>query len=245
MDLTQLAIVLIAAALAALIKSITGTGYPLILIPILGWTMNVADAVVLVTLSNLWINLRLAWNVRSAYTQASTVPTFVASAVIGSVLGGFVLAAISETILRLALAVTVVVFLVWRWRAPTFQVDQRRAISLSYPVGLAAGLSQGATGISGLIVTPWFMSLGRSREVFIFSMTAVYALGGIGQLFGIVLNDLMTRELLLLGLAPIPLVTLTSPIGVRIRDSLDTQKFDRAVMLILACSALSLVAQLL
>jgi len=80
----EIAVVLVAAAFASVVKSITGTGYPLVLIPVLALFGDVADAVVLVALPNLWLNGSLIWQARAAWSEASADLTrFLAASVVG------------------------------------------------------------------------------------------------------------------------------------------------------------------
>ena len=244
MSNTELLIILIAAIVAALVKSIAGFGYPLTLIPLLAVFIDVADAVVIVAPSNFVLNLRLLRNVRDRRHQVEGLSSFVPSAVLGAVIGALLLPVLPGRLLRALLVALILMFLLTRWRRPDVAISPATAKRYSPAVGAAGGLVYGATGIAGPIVSLWFLGLRLPRDVFVFSVTAVFALNGITQLIVLALRGLFVPDLLWPALALIPVTLFSVPVGLRVRERVSIPVFERFTMTLLAASAMSIFIRL-
>lgn len=244
MTTTEVVIVVLVGCCAGIIKSITGMGYPLVLLPILALFIDVADAVVIVAPSNLVLNLRLVGGARHEWSSSTTLPRFLAGAVVGAIAGSLLLTSLPNTLLLVALVVVIVMFLLSQVRSDTVTVSESQGRRLAPLVGAIAGVFQGAAGISGPVVTPWFLSVGLSRDAYLLSIGAVFALTGIAQLVVVGLQGVFTVELFSLGMALIPLTLLSFPAGVVIRERVSTDTFHRIILVLLATSAVSLVVRI-
>ena len=244
MSTTEIVIVLVASAIAALVKSTTGMGYPLVLLPVLALFIDVAEAVVIVAPSNLVLNSQLTWGMREHRSEARTLSSVLKWSVPGAVVGALLLPVLPDASLRIVLVVIIVVFLINRVRSPNTQLSESQSKRLAAPVGFFAGGFQGAAGISGPIVTSWFLSVGISRDAFIFSIATVFALSGFAQIVVLAIQGLFTPTLIALGAALIPLSFLIFPFGKKLRDMASPQMFERVVLGLLMCSAISLVLRL-
>lgn len=244
MSTTEIIIVLLVGGAAALVKSTTGMGYPLVLIPVLALFMDVADAVVIVAPSNLVLNVRLVGSKRHELPNATTLPRFLSGGVVGAVIGSLLLPELPNNLLRVLLVVIIVLFLAMQFREARVTLSAEKAERYAPSVGLVAGVFQGGAGVSGPIVTPWFLSLGLSRDAYLISIASAFALTGVAQLIVLAVQGLFTRELLLLSLALIPLSLVAFPIGERIRARISIAAFHRIVLVLLAASAVSLVARI-
>jgi len=244
MSNTELLIILIAAIVAALIKSIAGFGYPLILIPLLAIFIDVADAVVIVAPSNFVLNVRLLWDVRDRRQQVEGLASFIPGAVSGAAIGALLLPVLPGRLLRMLLVALILMFLLTRWRRPDVAISPATAKRYSPAVGAAGGLVSGTTGIAGPIVSLWFLSLRLPRDAFVFSVTAVFALNGIAQIVVLAIQGLFVPDLLWPALALIPLTLFFVPVGLRIREHVSIPAFERFTMTLLAASALSIFVRL-
>ena len=245
MSVTEVIVVFAVAAIAALVKSTTGMGYPLVLIPVLALFINIADAVVIIAPSNLYLNASLAWNVRRHRHQARTLRRFVGGGLVGAATGAVMLASLPERALRLLLVGVIVLFVLNRLLGERTDVSSGLAARLAAPVGAVAGFFQGASGISGPIVSPWFLSLGLTRDTYVFCITSVFACTGGMQMFIFGVHGTFTVKLLLLGLALIPIALVAMPVGMRLRQRLPVHMFENAVVLLLVGSAVSIVIRLI
>lgn len=244
MSTAELVVVILAAVLAALVKSTVGMGYPLVLLPALVLFMDVADAIIIVAPSNLVLNVSLMWGTRTAAPESPTLARFLWASVAGGAAGALVLTVIPDTALRLLLVGMIVAFLVGRGRSAAWTLGRSRALALAPLLGLIAGLFQGATGVSGPVVSAWFLSQRLVRNAFIVSITAAFTFSGLAQIVVLAVRGEFTRELLAVGLLLVPVAMLLTPIGVRLRERLSVARFESAVVMLLALSALSIVARM-
>ena len=245
MTSTEIFIILGIGIVASLTKSITGMGYPLILLPALALFIDVADAVVLVAPSNLLLNGKLSWGLRQERSKAITIPRFLVGGVVGAAIGTMLLPVLPDRVLRLLLIVIIVLFLVNRLLAKPSAMPRAFAERFSVPVGAVAGLFQGAAGISGPIVSPWFLSLDLRRETYIYSVATVFGVVGIVQLALMIVQGLFTTELVALAAVLVPIALLFFPVGERIRAHISVDVFERLILFLLASSAISLLVKVL
>ncbi len=241
----QIVLILTIAGFAAVVKSIAGFGYPLLLLPILAQFIDVVDAVLIVAPSNLFLNLGIAWRVRGQWREAKTLPVFTMAGVVGAVGGTLLLSSLPVQTFRLILFVILVAFLVNRLSGLQFTIADQKAHRLAPVVGGLAGVFQGAAGVSGPIVTPWFLSVDIERDTFIFAIASFFAVTQIGQMTVAAVDQLYTRDSIVIGLLLIPLSVLSLPIGAAIRDRISSAAFERVVIILLAISAATLLLRLL
>lgn len=244
MTVTQVVVVVLAAALAAVVKGTTGMGYPLTLIPVLALFIDISDAVVIVAPSNLYLNASISWSLRGERHNARTLRPFVLTGAVGAAIGAVLLEFLPDRTLRLFVVSVIVVFVANRFRRQSTELSPKLADRLAVPVGGIAGFSQGAAGLSGPLVIPWFMSLGLSRDTYIFCITWTFALTGLVQVVVFAIQGTFTMRLLLLGLALIPVALVMLPVGVLIRERISVELFERAVVGLLVISAASIVIRL-
>ena len=64
LDPTELAVVFLAIGAGAFIKGLTGTGFPLVAVPIMAIFLGVEHAVIVLQIPNLVSNLWLVWRYR-------------------------------------------------------------------------------------------------------------------------------------------------------------------------------------
>ncbi len=237
----QIVVVLLAAVVASLVKALLGSGYPLILVPAIALFLTVEDAVVIVAPANVALNLVIAYELRRYHDRSSGQSWFVASAVLGAAIGTLLLPVLPDRALRLTLVIVIGLFVVNRLRRVERNLAPATARRFTPIVGGIAGLFQGAAGVSGPIVAPWYLSLGLDRETFVYSVTVVYGLSSGMQLLVISTSGLFTTERLVLGLVLVPLSLAVTPAGSRLRGRIQPVLFERLVIGVLVLSAISLV----
>ncbi len=229
----------------ALVKGITGLGYPIILVPVAALFVDASEAVVLVTISNLGMNLQLIWKGRSERTETRTVKRFLLSSVVGAMIGGYLLTFISDQVLRAVLIGVVAIFIGSRLWAPDVRIPPGLADRWSIPVGGIAGLFQGATSVSGPIVTPWFMSLGLARNTFVFSLSLVFGASGLAQILALALGGQFTADLFVVSVGLTPIALVVAEVGIALRSRLPKERFEQSVLVVLGLSAIGLTAKLI
>ena len=241
----QLIVTLVVIAVASLVKAITGTGFPLIVTPILTLFLPLEDVVAIVAVPNAVSNVVLAGRERGHWPDTRDLPTILGFGLVGAVAGTFVLVSVPERPLLLALAALVVAFVANSLRRPDFEIGPDRSRRWSPAVGFAAGVSQGAVGISGPIVVPWIQSYRLPRNAQVLSVTSIFLVTGMAQVATLAANGEYGGERLGLALVAIVPTLAAIPLGTRLRERLGRSAFDRAVLGIIGLSGLSLLLRAL
>ncbi len=240
---SDVAVIIIAATVGALVKSVTGMGFPLVAIPIMAVFIPTETAVAVVALPNVAQNLLLALKFRSWRTTARRLPVFCTAGVFGAALGTVAIDVIGERVLQVALLVMVAGYLVSAVTHPAWEIGTEVERRATVPVGALAGLFQGAIGISGPIVGTWYHGLRLHQDAFVFSITSVFLLTGSTQAAVLGLQGRYTDRWGVIALVGL-IVLATIPIGSRLRARLPVETFQRIVLVLLAVSCLSLVVDL-
>lgn len=237
----EVLVVLAASLVGAFVKSVTGMGYPLFAIPIISLVLGIEDAVVIVAGPNMLANLTLCWAARDGRAAARDVRRLVLSGLAGAVIGTFVLVRAPEEPLQLLLAATIVGYVVIFLRAPALRIDPGTSRRWSPVVGGAAGVMQGAVGVSGPVVATWIHGYRLPAQAYVFSVTAVFGASGSVQFWLLLAaGEVTAARASVAALAAVPVLGMI-PVGARLRRRLGGRDFDKAVLFVLVVSGLALV----
>lgn len=239
----EIAVVLGASLLGAFIKSITGMGYPLIAVPLITLALGIEDAVVIVAAPNLAANATLCFAARAGRAASRDLLPLVGWGFAGAFVGTYALVNVPEEPLLVALAVTIIAFVVNYFRSPELQIDPVTSRRWSPAVGGLAGMMQGAVGVSGPVVATWLHGYRLPPTTYVFSVTAIFGVTGAVQL-GLLASagQFDAERLAVSALAFIPVLAVL-PVGTRLRRRLGGPGFDRAVLAVLVASGLALVVR--
>jgi len=237
----EVIVILLAVMAGALVKAITGMGFPLVAIPVISLFVSVETAVVVIAFPNAAANALLAFHERSAWPRTRDLPILIPTSIVGAVAGTFLLVSLPERALTIALAVAVLVYIAIRLRSPDLVLSPARSRQFAPPVGLAAGVFQGAIGVSGPVVGSWIHSYRLPRDAHVLSVTSMFLFSGLAQLVILTGDGQFDRGRAAATLAAtIPAIGLI-PVGTRMRGRLSGRGFDNAVLGLLAVSAVALV----
>ena len=231
--------------LGAFVKSVTGMGYPLIAVPIITLALGIEDAVVIVAAPNLILNAALFYGARRGRGEARDLPVLVGAGFVGAFVGTFALVSVPEDPLLIALALTIVGFVVTFVRSPELRIDPETSTRWAPAVGAFAGVMQGAVGVSGPVVATWLHGYRLPKQAYVFSVTAIFGVSGAVQ-FGLLVaaGKLTATRVGVSGLALVVVLAMV-PVGTRLRHRLGGPAFERAVLAVLVASGLALVAQVI
>lgn len=245
MTASQLAVIVLASFAGALVKAVTGLGYPVIAVPLIALVLGIEGAVVLVALPNLAANAYLCWESRDARPLTRDLDLLVGFGIVGAVVGTVALVRLPEEPLLIVLAATVVVFVVLFLRRPDLALDRRRARRGAPLVGTAIGVMQGAVGVSGPVVATWIHGYRLVPRAYVHAVTFIFGVTGLAQIVVLLAQEQFTGErLTAAAIAAVP-VAIATPIGLRLRHRLAGPAFDRAVLGVLLISAVSLLVEAL
>ena len=243
MTSTQLLVIVVASFAGALVKGVTGLGYPVLAVPLVALVTGIEDAVVVVAIPNLVANIALCWEARDARGEARDLGRLVGFGIVGAVIGTIALVRLPEQPLLIALACTVGVFVVQMIRRPELGLDAATATRWSPVAGLFTGLMQGAVGVSGPIVATWLHGYRLAVQTYVFSVTVIFGVTGAVQLA--VQGQLLQGDRLLGALLAGVGVVIALPLGLRLRHRLSGPAFDKVVLGVLLVSAVSLLVEAL
>lgn len=238
---SQLLVIALASALGATVKSVTGLGYPLLAVPLISLAVGVEDAVFIVAVPNLAANLYLCWESRDARGQTRDLGRLIGFGMAGAVVGTLVLVRVAEEWLLIGLAATIGVFIVQFLRRPELEMDPLVARRWSPAAGTAAGLMQGAIGVSGPVVAAWLHGYRLPVRAYIHSVTLIFATTGAVQLVILLAQGQMSVDRAVGAAVASVAVAICLPLGVRLRGRLEGPAFNWALLAVLSVSAVSLV----
>lgn len=243
MTTTQLLVVAGASAVGALVKGVTGMGYPVVAIPLIALVVGLEDAVVIVALPNLAANTYLCWEARSGRHGTRDLGRLVGFGTVGALVGTVALTSLPEAPLKLVLAAMIAYFVVQFLRHPELHLDRLTARRWSPVAGSLAGVMQGAVGVSGPVVATWLHGYRLARSSYVFSITLIFGVTGAAQIAVLGAQGQFERDrLVAAAVAAVPVAVATA-LGLRLRRRLGGPGFDRAVLAVLVGSAVSLVAE--
>lgn len=241
----ELLLVGLAVVAGALVKSVTGLGLPLLAVPVLAQVVGVREAVVIMALPTLLTNLWMVLRYRAALGRVPNLPALLCSSVVGGVAGAWLLERVHERALALVLAVAVLGYALRLLRDPGLRMGAPLARRLAVPVGLFAGALQGATGISGPVVSVYVHAQRLERAAFVAGVSALFAMSGLAQTVTLAGLGLFTPPLLARAGLATAVVVVVMAAGTRFAERLSQRLFERLVLLVLVVSGLRLLADAL
>jgi uncharacterized protein len=237
------AILIIAAAMGvgSFVKGATGQGLPQIAIPVMAVFFGVGAAVVIMAIPSIITNTWLLWSYREHYRSTRDLPTILLTGIAGAVAGTVLLDTLDENALSLTLAAMIALYVIVFVAHPDLRLPSRLTRFLSAPIGLAAGILQGATGISGPLLSTYFHGYRLPKEVYVLSIATVFQVYAVVQAVTLAAVGLYTSTLLLLSvLSLVPAMALL-PLGADFANRLSRRTFDYMVLALLVASAVKLV----
>ncbi len=241
LDLTSVLIILSALAMGGILKGATGAGAPVMAVPVMAAFFDVRLAVaIMVTPSlttNLWQMIRF-WPHRLGNGMYLR---FALGGAFGAAIGTAMLATLSPRILTLLVAGAVIAYVGLRLLRPDFRINDALASRLMIPAGAAAGILQGAAGISAPISVSFLNAIRLERLQFIATIAVFFFAMSLVQLPSLFIAGIMSLPLLGLSvLALIPLVAFM-PLGAWAARRLSPKGFDRLILVFLSILAVRLI----
>jgi len=241
MDLTDLLIIVVAIALGSFIKGVTGSGLPQIAIPVMAIFLGVERSVVVMAIPGIVSNTWLMWTYRAHLGGARDLPVLLSTGIVGAVGGTWLLKELDPRILSGVLAAIILSYILLRSTRPSFALSPWLSRKLSPPVGLAAGTLQGATGISGPLLTTYLHCYRLDPKVYVVSLVTLFQVFAVVQGITMVGLGLFDRSRVVEGLLALLPMMIALPLGARIGRYLSATVFDRWILVLLVGSAAKLV----
>lgn len=226
--------------LGAIAKGATGVGLPLVGVPVLASFLGVEHAVVLMALPTVVTNGWLLWEHRGMRGHTRHLPLMLVLGMAGAVIGTVLLRVAAERWLAATLALLILAYLGVRLARPRAALPRRATRVLSPPVGLAGGVLQGLTGVSGPLIITYFHAFQLAHGAFVFSIAAVFQLYSVAQIATFVGVGLYTPTRVVESVVALVPVVALFPVGIRLARRLAPRHLDRAVLALLLIMAVKL-----
>ena len=237
---TAALVIALAVGLGSFTKSVTGMGLPMVSIPVIAIFLSVETAVVIMAAPTVITNLWMLWEHRSAAEQTRELPVLLATGIVGTVAGTFILRAADPRLLAISLATLIFAYLGLRLAHPGLALPASLTRRLSPGVGLAAGLAQGATGISGPVVSTYLHAFGLPPRAFLFATNAMFQVFASVQIITFAATGMYRGRVVHTLLAMVP-IAIVFPIGLAVARRMDVKRFDRWILLLLFVSGVKQV----
>jgi len=237
----QLLLVSLIVAGAAMLKGVTGFGFPLVAVPLLSTILGPRVAIPMLAIPTMLSNVIV---VRRGGGSRPTVPLVVilAGLGVGTVAGALLIKTLDQRLLSVLVgAVSLLYVAATAFRLTT--LIPRRAGERAAPViGLVAGVIGGATGIFAPFLASYLHLLGLAKREFVFWITMMFFVSNIVQITSYLHLGLYAGAVWGLSLVQCVPMAVGTWSGLLVQDRLSPQMFNRVVLGIVFLSSLNLLA---
>ena len=237
----SLVIIFIALAVGSFAKGITGIGLPPVSISILAVFFGVEHAIVVTTIPVAFANLQIVWVWWERWRQVPQILLPFIFAATGVAVGTWVLATLNERLLTILLTVWIAFYLLTVLLNLKIEPEGRAARIFSPVIAGAAGICQGATGMSGPLIATWAHAWGFVKETYVFATALLFTSISTTHLIGIAVAGLYDKERVVQGLLAIIPVVIFTALGMRLTQKISARVFNLIIVGLIAAMELKLV----
>jgi uncharacterized membrane protein YfcA len=236
----ELLVIFTALVTGGALKGATGMGIPVIAVPALAAFFGVPFAIAVLIVPVLVTNSWQAWQFRSHWPGLTFLPRLLVSAVLGILVGTWLLTTLPGNLLSLGLGLSTIVYVLLRLARPELAIGPAAARRWAAVVGAVAGALQGATGVSAPVSVTFANGMRLSRPQFVLTVSALFLAFVLTQIPALMLAGLLTWERMLYSVVALLPVAAGMPIGARLARLLSPQAFDRLILIVLVAIAMKL-----
>lgn len=236
------AVAMVAAALAAggVLKGALGAGAPIFVIPVLAILYDVPFAIAIFSIPNLLSNGWQSWSYRRSLLARLGWALAISGAV-GTGVGTVILTRIPGDVLLAGLAAIVFLYIALRLARPGWVLARGKGERYAGLAGFAAGVMQGAGGISAPVSITYLNAMRLDRNEFIATISLFFFAMSLVQIPTLAAYGILTPERGLLSLvASLPLFG-AMPLGNWLGRRISKRHFDQFLLWVLAAIALKLI----
>lgn len=238
-------IALLTLLAAGVIKGAIGSGVPVIVVPVLTMLYDVKLAIAVLVAPNLFSNVLQVWKYRHHLLPLRFLAVFSVSGGVGIALGTWGLVALSPELLSLGVAGAIMLYLAIKLARRKMALPFSTAQRIVLPVGLLAGVLQGAAGMSAPASVTFLNAMRLERRVFIGSISVFFAAVTCVQIPALLSAGILTVERSLYSLIALLVILVAMPFGAQLGQRLPHRWFDNLIMLLLAGIALKIIMDVL
>ena len=230
-----------AIAVGAFVKGVTGFGLPQIAIPVMAVFLGVEHAVVIMAIPGVVSNGWLVWSHREMRRHTRDLPGMLGVGTVGAVVGTVLLKTLDGRVLSLILASLILAYVLLTVFRSDVSLVPRITRFTSPPVGFLAGGLQGATGISGPLLTTYLHAMRLPVRAYVLSLSVLFLVFSLVQTATLVALGAFTDVLLAESLLALIPIMLLLPLGSRLRRHLSPTAFRWIVLILLTVTAIQLI----
>ena len=230
-------IAFITLLIAGIVKGAIGSGVPVIVIPILTMLYDVQLAIAVLIAPNLFSNALQVWQYRHHLLPLRFLAAFSIAGGLGIILGTWGLVVLSPDMLSLGVAGAIVMYLAIKLAKRHFALPLHTATRIVIPVGLLAGVLQGAAGMSAPASVTFLNAMQLERRVYIGSISVFFVAITSVQIPALLSTGILTWERALFSVLALIVMLATMPLGANLGKRLPHRWFDNLIMLLLTAIA--------
>jgi hypothetical protein len=230
MSIEPVIIIFLAIALGSFAKGLTGIGLPLVGIPVVAGFLGVQHAVVVMTIPVFVSNVWIVWAYRERLREIPGLPMALGAAAAGVLVGTTILATLDERVLTYIVIGWLAAYLINLLLNPDFRLEGEAARRASPVLAALAGISQGATGMSGPVVATWIHAYRLGKEAYVFGVSVMFLGISVVHISAVSGAGLMDQTRLLQGLIAVIPTVIFVPIGMRLTRAISQRLFNRLIV---------------
>ena len=229
---------------AGMIHGALGMAFPMVATPLIAILLDVRLAILLTLLPTATVNVA---SIVGSHNYVDLLqkywPLFV-SALLGTILGSYLLARFDPDPFRLALAVLILISpLTAVFHRFTQRVISRHPVMLMVVFGFLAGVSAGTTNVMLAILIVYLLALGLSREQMIPILNTCFLTGKLTQIIALSVAGLVSLHLLYQTVPLAVMSLLTLMVGKHLGRNISAKQFRKILTGVLAGLACVLIYQ--
>lgn len=226
---------------AGIVKGAIGSGVPVIVVPVLTMLYDVKLAIAVLIAPNLLSNALQVWQYRHHLLPLRFLAAFSIAGGLGIILGTWGLVVLSPTLLSLGVAAAIVLYLALKLANRKVVLPFATAERIVLPVGLLAGVLQGAAGMSAPASVTFLNAMQLERRVFMGSISVFFVAITCVQVPALMSADILTLERTFYSVIALLIILAAMPIGAQLGKRLPHRWFDNLIMLLLAGIAVNII----
>ena len=233
MTAESLIVIFVALAIGSLVKGISGLGLPMVAIPVMAGYMEVERAVAIMVLPGVMLNFWLLWTYRAHAVRIACLPAVTLVAGLSVAFGAWILSRAPEIYLILFLCLWLGLYLLRILLKLWVDIPVGDGRVAQFIAVGAAGLVQGAAGISGPILATYVHSLNLKQPQYVFAVSVYFQIFALTQLASFLWLGVINAERAFESLLACIPIAIFLPLAVWSSRFFNDKAFNFLIMLLL------------
>ncbi|RBQ30767.1 hypothetical protein CRU92_10515 [Arcobacter sp. FW59] len=230
---------------SALVQATIGFGFPMIATPILAMVTDMKTAVIYVAIPTLLLNISALIVEKNFFQIVKKFYLLAIFAMIGSAIGTQILIYSNSEIFKLLLAISILFYLFSQKFSFSMPWVEKKKILSTVIFGLSAGIIGGLTNVMALVLIIYSLESKHTKREIIQSSNLCFMFGKIIQIILFTYHGSFTQEILELSLYNLLIVLICIVIGLKLRNKIKEDNYNKVIKGFLFIMALALIYQTL